>query len=72
MTAHSSTLAKKIRWTEEPGAGYCPWGRKESDMTVTSLTLTLCLQISGMNHNNDIKDGKEEVELFFIIRDINL
>ena len=22
------TLAKKIPWTEEPGAGYCPWGRR--------------------------------------------
>ena len=20
-------------WTEEPSAGYCPWGRKESDTT---------------------------------------
>ena len=25
---HSSTLALKIPWMEEPGAGYCPWGRK--------------------------------------------
>ena len=25
---HSSTLALKIPRTEEPGAGYCPWGRK--------------------------------------------
>ena len=33
MATHSSTLAWKIPWTEEPGAGYCPWGRKESDMT---------------------------------------
>ena len=32
MVTHSSTLAQKIPWTEEPGAGYCPWGRKESDM----------------------------------------
>ena len=23
---HSSTLALKISWTEELGAGYCPWG----------------------------------------------
>ena len=27
--AHSSTLAWKIPWTEELGAGYCPWGCKE-------------------------------------------
>ena len=24
MATHSSTLAYKIPWTEEPGAGYCP------------------------------------------------
>ena len=33
MATHSSTLALKIPWTEELGAGYCPWGRKESGMT---------------------------------------
>ena len=33
MATHSSTLAWKIPWMEELGAGYCPWGRKESDMT---------------------------------------
>ena len=33
MATHSSTLAQKIPWMEEPGVGYCPWGRKESDMT---------------------------------------
>ena len=33
MATHSSTLALKISWTEELGAGYCPWGRKESYTT---------------------------------------
>ena len=33
MATHSSTLALKIPWMEELGAGYCPWGRKESGMT---------------------------------------
>ena len=33
MVTHSSTLALKIPWTEELGAGYYPWGRKESGMT---------------------------------------
>jgi len=33
MAAHSSTVAYKILWMEEPGAGYCPWGRKELDTT---------------------------------------
>ena len=33
METHSSILAWKILWTEKPGAGYSPWGRKESDTT---------------------------------------
>ena len=32
MAPHSSTLAWKIPWTEEPG-GLQPMGRKESDTT---------------------------------------
>ena len=32
MATHSSILAWRIPWTEEPG-GHCPWGLKESDMT---------------------------------------
>ena len=33
MATHFSTLALKIPWTEELGAGYCPRGRKESGTT---------------------------------------
>ena len=33
MAIHSRTIAWKIPWMEEPDAGYCPWGCKESDMT---------------------------------------
>ena len=33
MATHSGTIAWKIPWTEELGAGYCPWGCKESGMT---------------------------------------
>ena len=32
MATHSSTLAWRIPWREEP-VGYSPWGRKESDTT---------------------------------------
>ena len=32
MASHSSILAWRIPWTEEPG-GYSPWGCKESDTT---------------------------------------
>ena len=33
MTTHSSILAWRIPWTEEPGMQYNPWGLKESDRT---------------------------------------
>ena len=33
MATHSSILALKIPWTEELGAGYYPWGSKESGTT---------------------------------------
>ena len=32
MATHSSSLAWRISWTEEPGS-YSPWSCKESDMT---------------------------------------
>ena len=39
MATHSSILAWRIPWTEEPGVGYSPWNRKESD-TTERLTLS--------------------------------
>ena len=33
MATHSSTLVLKIPWTEELGAGYCPWDHEELDVT---------------------------------------
>ena len=33
MATHSSILAWKIPWTEEPGRLHSPWGRKELDTT---------------------------------------
>ena len=33
MATHSSILAWKIPWTEEPSRLYSPWGHKELDMT---------------------------------------
>ena len=46
MTTHSSILAWKVPWTEEPGGlqrrlvGYSPGGHKESDMTERLSTHT--------------------------------
>ena len=45
MATHSSILAWKIPWTEEPG-GYSPWGHKELDRTEW-LTLSLSLHIQN-------------------------
>ena len=42
MATHSSTLALKIPWTEELGAGYYPWGHKESGMTEQLHFLSPC------------------------------
>ena len=39
MATHSSILAWRIPWTEEPG-GKSPWGWKESD-TTEQLMLSL-------------------------------
>ena len=33
MATHSSVLAWKIPWTEEPSRLLCPWGRKKLDTT---------------------------------------
>ena len=33
MATHSSTLAWRIPWTEEPGGLHSPWGHTESGTT---------------------------------------
>ena len=33
LATHSSILAWRIPWTEKPGVGYSPWGRRELDTT---------------------------------------
>ena len=43
MATHSSILAWRIPWTEEPG-GYRPWGRRDLDTTET-LTHVLHLNL---------------------------
>ena len=39
MATHSSTIAWRIPWKEEPG-GYSPWGHQESDTTEHAHTFT--------------------------------
>ena len=45
MATHSSILAWKIPWTEEPGMGYSPRGCKELDTTEPFLLLCLLSHI---------------------------
>ena len=43
MAAHASILAWRIPWTQEPGGGYSPWGRTESNITeVTRPGMAWC------------------------------
>ena len=43
MATHSSSLARSIPWTEEPGWLYSPWGRKESDTTEATEHTHTCI-----------------------------
>ena len=53
MAPHSSTLAWKIPWVEEPG-GLRPWGREESDMT-ERLHLHLLLSCIGEGNGSPLQ-----------------
>ena len=49
ITTHSSILAWKILWIEEPG-GLHPWGCKESDMTEQLSTHAIVAVIRRVLH----------------------
>ena len=49
ITTHSSLLAWKILWIEEPG-GLHPWGCKESDMTEQLSTHAIVAVIRRVLH----------------------
>ena len=59
MAPHSSTLAWKIPWTEEPGpcrlqVGCSPWGREESDVT-ERLHFHFSLSCIGEGNGNPLQ-----------------
>ena len=58
MATHSSTLAWKIPWTEELGAGYCPWGRKESG---TTERLHFHFHYRATIYENDLKTSRKDL-----------
>ena len=53
MATHSSTLAWKIPWTEEPGR-LSPWGREELDMT-ERLHFHFSLSYIGEGNGNPLQ-----------------
>ena len=53
MAPHSSTLAWKIPWTEEP-VGCSPWGREESD-TTEQLPFQFSLSCTGEGNGNPLQ-----------------
>ena len=51
MATHSSILAWRIPWTEEPGVGYSPQGRKESDTTEwLHFHFKYCMHVESAKH----------------------
>ena len=54
MAPHSSTLAWKIQWTEEPGGLYSPRGREESD-TTERLHFHFSLSCIGEGNGNPLQ-----------------
>ena len=59
MATHSSMLAWKIPWMEEPG-GLSPWGRKESG-TTERLTLTIYPKCIGFPETS-LNKGKRKIQ----------
>ena len=59
MATHSSILAWKIPWTEEPG-GYSPWGHKSwTQLSITNFHLPLAYHLHecivfGLLHRTEI------------------
>ena len=75
MATHSSILAWRILWTEEPGGAIVLWGRKESDTTeatehariiywMPAVCQSLCfLCISFYPHPGPEQTGSLPIEL---------
>ena len=63
MATHSSTLAWKIQWTEEPGTLCSPWGCKESDKNLVTTKFCYVLGLhrwhSGKNLPANAGDARD-------------
>ena len=56
MATHSSILARRIPWTEEPGE-LCPWGHRESDVTEVTKhsTARVCVSHCASKDKGKVK-----------------
>ena len=63
MATHSSILAWKITWTEEPGGQYSPWVHKESDMTERAHTNKLKVHIQDENAHYSKDSNSPQIDL---------
>ena len=63
MATHSSILAWKLPWTEEPGRLQSKWGHKESD-TTERRHFTSSLHASVHSH---LKSNEKEFRVFLIV-----
>ena len=59
MAIHSSTIAWKIPWTEEPGS-YSPWGHKELD-TTERLHFPVCCVIFYLSKTTTYHHSSSEI-----------
>ena len=59
MAIHSSILAWRIPWTEEPG-GYHSWGCKESDAT-ERLILLLLKRLKTRTREDSSTGGESDI-----------
>ena len=50
MATHSSILAWRILWREEPGVGYSPWGCRVRHDLVTEHQLALTKGVDTLIH----------------------
>ena len=60
MTTHSSILAWRIPWREEPGGLHSPWGHKELDMSerLTHINISFS-HLDEKNNITSLKGFKE-------------
>ena len=73
MATHSSIIAWRISWTEEPRRLYSRWGHKELDTTEWLTLFTLSLTLKTAQHSWEGGNGPESsTDLWLLISVCNL